>query len=194
MRPSALALGALACMLHAVLSSPGAWAGEAGPAKSGWPPEGTKVLDRIVAVVNTDPVTWFELMLKAAPFEARLRSKGGLGLDKALLALRAQVLDSLINDILIRSEARKMRLEVTQEQIDAHLTQIKTSNSWDDDDLLEAVKQIGFESLADYRRNVQRELLKQQAIGYRVRALVKINPQEAQKRLETNLKAEGGGI
>jgi len=179
--------------LVAALSAP-VVAGEPTKKNRDWPPEGTRILDRIVAVVNTEPVTYFELMLKAAPFEARLRSQGAPDLKKALLTLRAQVLDSLINDILIRGEARKMRLEVTQEQIDAHLLQIKNANSWDDDELLEAVKQIGFESLADYRRNVKRELLKQQAIGYRVRSRVKVSEDEVTKQLDEQLKGEGGGV
>ena len=163
-------------------------------ATTSWPPEGTRILDRIVAVVDNEPVTLFELLLKAAPFEARLRAQGAEDLDKALRAVRAQVLDSLVNDILIRTEARKMRLEVTQDQVEAHLVQIKNANGWDDDDLLDGVKRIGFDSLADYRRNVKRELLKQQAIGYRVRGRIKISPDEIKKRLDAQLGTGGSGV
>lgn len=180
------------------LGMPAATAAEPAPATTtkakAFPVPGATLIDRIVAVVNTDPVTLFELMLKAAPYEARLRANGGPKLEAALTKLRAEVLDSLVNDILIRAEARKMRLEVTQDQIDAHMTQIKNSNSWDDDELAEAVKQIGFDSIADYRKNVKRELLKQQAIGYRVRAKVKVTDAEVAKELEERLKSGEGGV
>lgn len=144
-----------------------------------WPPEGATVIDRIVAIVNTEPVTKFELDRATAPFVPQiLRStEPGERKDK-LESLNTEVRDGLVNDILIREEARKMRLEVSPEQVDQEVERVRRANKWSEDQLRSAVRQLGFESIAAYRKHVERELLKNQAIGIRVSSRIKIDPDE----------------
>lgn len=147
-----------------------------------WPPPGIQLLDRIAAIVNTEPITQFELSRAMGPFVLKLREEhDGDELEAKLAELQREVLASLVNDILIHGEARKLKLEVTQEQIDQQLERVKRANGWSDDDLDTAIKQLGFESMADYRRHAERELLKNQAISIRVSSRIVIDEAEVQR-------------
>ncbi len=145
-----------------------------------WPPPGGRVVDRIIAVVNVEPVTSFELERALAPFVAQAMRTGGLT-QHELVQLEREALDNLVNDLLIRDEAKKLKLEVAPEQVDAQLARVKKQNAWSDAELEEAVKRLGFESLADYRRHAERELLKNQAIGIRVGSRVQIDEAEVER-------------
>jgi len=159
--------------------------GVAGPAVAGgWPPPGVTLLDRVEAIVNREPITRFELERAMRPYEAKLRSdaeRAGRDVNEDRKRLRQEILNSLVNDILIRDEARKMHLEVDPEQVDAQLTRVKQANGWDDDQLAQAVRQLGFESIADYRAHARKEILKNQVISIRVAAKVKIDESEVER-------------
>src|SRR5690606_12590618 len=140
---------------------------ETAPAASAWPPPRGEVIDRVMAVVNDEPVTYFELRRASAPFvakamtEARSREE----LTGKIWQVQREVLDNLMNDILVYAEAKKLSLTVTPEKIDQHMERIKSTNSWTDEDLAEQLAKLGYASIADYRRNVEREMLKSQAIS-----------------------------
>lgn len=179
----------LAAALTLLVATPPARAG-------GWPPAGVTLLDRVEAIVNREPITRFELERAMRPYEAKLRSdaaRAGRDVDSDFRRLRKEVLDSLVNDILIRDEARKMHLEVDPEQVDAQITRVKSANNWGDDELAAAVRQLGFESIADYRAHARREILKNQVISIRVGAKVKIDEAEV-GRLYTEQYGQDEGV
>lgn len=146
-----------------------------------WPPEGGRVIDRIVAIVNREPITAFELARAARPYMARLAEAGITDLAEEMKKRRSEVLDSLVDDILIYAEARKMKLDVSPEQVAAQVERVKEANGWDDDDLGEAITALGFESISDYRQHAKREMVKNQAIGYRVSSRIKIDASEIER-------------
>ena len=142
-----------------------------------WPSASGVVVDGIVAIVNSEPITLFEVDRAAAPFIAKAYSEGQ-AVESETRKIRMDVLNNLINDILIREEAKKLEIEVTPEQVDAHLDRVKSGQSWDDEDLEGAVIQGGFSSLTAYRTHVERELMKTQAVSIRVSSRIQVQPDE----------------
>lgn len=159
-----------------------------------FPPE-SRVSDRIVAIVNTEPVTLFELRRAAAPNVAMaVREAQGdeQKLDKALKRVVQKTLDALVDDILIADEAKQMDLTVSAEKVDAHINKIKEQNGWSDDDLAAELKKLGFASIADYRRHTEREMLKSQVVGIKVASRVKVDESAVDAALAT--RTEGGQV
>ena len=152
--------------------------GAAHGAEATWPPPDARVIDGVVAVINAEPVTRFELRRAAAPFAAKLVESDEEDLAGALRKLRADVLESLVEDILILDEARKLKIPVAPDQVEAQIERVKQGNSWSDEVLEQAVRQSGFTSLAAYRQHVERELIKAQAVSIRVASRVQIDPAE----------------
>ena len=165
--------------------------------KNEWPPKGTLVVDAIVAVVDSEPITLYEFQRAAAPYVAKFRSEnvGGDPAEKAsqIKRIRDDVIESLIANKLIRQEAMKLDLKVTSEQVDAQLAQVKNSNGWDDEDLAGAVGRLGFDTLQDYRRHVSSELLKNRVIGIKVSSKIRIDLAEA-KRMYRAKYGESGKV
>jgi hypothetical protein len=165
--------------------------------KKEWPPKGTLVVDAIVAVVDSEPITLYEFQRAAAPYVAKFRSEN-VSDDPAEQAsqikrIRDDVIESLIANKLIRQEAMKLDLKVTSEQVDAQLSQVKNSNGWDDEDLAGAVGRLGFDTLQDYRRHVSAELLKNRVIGIKVSSKIRIDLAEA-KRMYRKKYGESGKV
>ncbi|MEZ4265076.1 MAG: peptidylprolyl isomerase [Myxococcota bacterium] len=157
-----------------------------------WPPEDATLIDGIVAVVNSELITSFELERAIAPFEAQITA-GGERLDAAKrLKIRGDVLEGLVNDLLILGEANKMKLEAKQSQVDEQLQRLKAGNDWDDDELSEALQGAGFASIAAYRSHVEKELLKNQVLSIKVASRVQVDEDEVQRAFDREVATAGG--
>ncbi|MCC6625169.1 MAG: peptidylprolyl isomerase [Deltaproteobacteria bacterium] len=158
-----------------------------------FPPE-SRIADRIVAIVNSEPVTLYELRRAASPQVARAMREIGRDPKKLDLALRRivkETLDALVDDILIAEEAKAMDLAVQPEKVDAHLAKIKEANGWTDDELSEELGKLGFASITDYRRHTEREMLKSQVVGIKVASRVKVEESEVEAALKQQLGSSG---
>ena len=182
---AALALGVTG---PAALAATGDGGGDAA-----WPPEDGELLDGVVAIVNDEPITLFEMRRAAAPYVAKLVSEvdDEDELDHKLLQLQQEVLDNLIDEILISSEARKMGLTASNDKVEEHLKSVMEANGWTEDELTENLRRLGFSSLADYRRHTEREMVKSQAIGIKVGSRVKIDERDVEAELKARLGAAG---
>lgn len=157
-----------------------------------WPPEDATLIDGIVAVVNSDLITSFELQRAIAPFEAQIEAGGERLDDTKRIKIRGDVLEGLVNDLLILGEANKMKLEAKQSQVDEQLERLKSGNDWDDDELAEALQQAGFASIAAYRAHVEKELLKNQVLSIKVASRVQIDEDEVQRAFDREMTGAGG--
>jgi parvulin-like peptidyl-prolyl isomerase len=154
-----------------------------------WPPEGSRLVDRVVAIVNKEPVTLFELQRAVAPQLAPIMRAATEPAERERLMKRAidDALDGLIDDILVYAEAQEMELSVAPEKIDAHLAKIRDDNGWTDDELASQLQKLGFSSVADYRRHTEREMLKSQVVGIKVASRVKVDEAEVEVELKRQL-------
>ncbi len=157
-----------------------------------WPPAGGRLVDGIVAIVDKEPVTLFELERTVAPFVARLLAQGSNVDAEHLKKVRAEILDNLVNDKLILDEAHKMRLEVKAEQVDEQLGRLKERSNWGDDELAEALKRHGFPSINAYRHHVEQEILRNQVISIKVASKVQIPDKDVEEAIARELDGAGG--
>jgi len=143
--------------------------------------DGGVLIDRLIAVVNTDPITLFELHRAAAPYVAKVVSESDADeVPGQLDQIQAEVLDNLINDLLVYAQAKDLGLSVSPEKIDEHIERIRSANGWSVDELTEQLRRLGFASLADYRRHTEREMLKSNAISIKVGSRVKIDEKDVE--------------
>ena len=150
-----------------------------------WPPKGKGIIlvDGIVAIVDTGPVTLFQLVRAAGPYIARLRQSATVASDvpAKLRKIYRDVLENLVNDMLIFARAKSKGVEVSKAQIDAQINQVKKVNNWTDAELIAALGQMGFQSMAEYRKHAKREIMKNQLIGREVSSRIKVDASEVQR-------------
>ncbi len=158
-----------------------------------WPPENGRLLDRLVAIVNTEPVTLFELQRAAAPNLARVlrETRDPAERDQKLKAVIQEALEQLVDDILVYEQADDMDLTASPEKIDEHIRKIREGNGWTEDELAAELSKLGFVSIADYRRHTEREMLKSQVISIKVVSRVKISEDEVRTEYDRLIKETG---
>jgi peptidyl-prolyl cis-trans isomerase SurA len=129
------------------------------------------VVNRILALVDGEPVTLYELKDFAAG-DPRLR--------QALPAQQGEVLDLLITKRLIEKEVEQQGIKVQDADIDHYIDNIKKQNNIDDTQLDAALEQQGL-TRERYRQQVREELQRAQLINREIRGKVSVSPEEIER-------------
>jgi len=138
------------------------------------------VVGRILALVDGDPVTLYELKDFAA---------GDPRLKQALSTDQAAVLDLLITKRLIQKEVEKQGIVVQDADVDRYIANIRERNKIDDAQLDAALTQQGL-TRERYRAQVREELERAQLINREIRGKVSVSPEEIARYYQEH---EGGG-
>lgn len=150
---------------------------------------GGRSIDRVLAVVNDDLVLESEVEQSALMF---LKATGK-DLDFDSTAGRRQwdevkhkALDELIDEKLVLQQAAELKLQVTSEQVDRALDEVKQQNNLNDQQFREALKAQGF-SLESYRRQLRKQILEMQAKNMSVGSRVNITDDEIRALYEQEI-------
>jgi parvulin-like peptidyl-prolyl isomerase len=176
-------------VLSAALIAPTLLAG--GTAAAAEPAPTHPVIDRLVVIVNSEPVTQFEMRRAAAPFVAKAvtESRSKEELDTKIEQIEREVLENLTNDLLVYGEAKKLSLTVDPQRVTDRLDRIRDANKWTEEQFAEQLRRLGYASISDYRRHTEREMLKSQAISAKVSSQIKIDESEVQEELKKQISA-----
>lgn len=142
------------------------------------------VLDKVVAVVNSDVILHSELLTRSAPLVADLGeiadSRDRARREKKIVS---QVLDDMINEELMVQAAVESKLQVKPEEIQSALEEIKRQNKLDDKGLADALSMQGY-SIASYKKDVKRQILRMRAVNMLVRPRVTITDDDLRARYD----------
>jgi len=153
-----------------------------------------RVVEKIAAVVGSNIILASEVEEKAAPMLGDLtRIADPQKRAARATALRREVLDRLIDDELINEQATELRLTVTPEQIDASIAEIKRQNNIDDRQLDEALRGQGM-TMATYRADLKRQLLRFRVINIAVGSKVTITDEDVRAYYNRHYKASGANV
>lgn len=146
------------------------------------------VVDRIVATVDGSPITLFEL-------ERFIRLNGGADPNAVSREDKEKALELLIGETLVRLESRRLGLSVSKEDVDLYIEEIKRGNNLDEASLSAALAQQGF-TIESYKRQIAKELLKNQLIMRQIRQDVNVSSADVAKYYEDNkdLFAKTGSV
>lgn len=148
-----------------------------------------QILDRIVAIVNTEIIllsdfTLLQKTLKTPDFvdEALL---GKNSLDELSQSRQLQ-LDYLISERIMSSEIKRLNLSVTAEKVDQEVAQLAQRNGIKTEDVYKAVNERGL-ATADYRDFLKNKLERQSLIESEIISRLRISDDDAlSEYLKTN--------
>ena len=115
-------------------------------------------LDRIVAVVNNDVITEFELQNRVRQVAVNLRRQN-IELPP-MPQLRAQVLDRLITEKAMQQRAREIGVRVDEQMVTASIEQIARNNKLTTDELRSRLREEGV-SWSAFRSQIRDEITQQ---------------------------------
>jgi peptidyl-prolyl cis-trans isomerase SurA len=153
-----------------------------------------RVVEKIAAVVGANVILASEVEEKASPLMAEISRIGDTAKRSArAVALRREVLDRLIDDELISTQAAELRLTVSPEQVDASIAEIKRQNNIDDKQLKDALHGQGM-SMTTYRADLKKQLLRFRVINIAVGSKVNISDEDIRSYYNRHYKAGGANI
>ena len=144
------------------------------------------LLDRVVAVVNQDVITWSELY-RAMEADASPKIKE-LQKDeqrKALKENEAAFLETLINVRLQLQEAKKAGIRVSDEELQGAIDSIKKKYSMSDDAFSESLKKEGF-TLAEYKKRLGEQILISKLVNSEIRNKIVVSDEDLRKFVTEN--------
>lgn len=156
------------------------------------------LIDRVVAVVNDEAITWGELY-SAMEFElARQMKSLSVEQKKAIFEENeTSFLEQMINVKLQLQEAKKLGLKVGDREVDAAIDGIKSKYSMSDEQFAEAIANEGMD-VNEYRQRLRDQLLINKVLDIQVRSKLaapdeKGDSGDAYLRLRQILIAKGPG-
>ena len=147
-----------------------------------------RVVGRVAAVVGDSIVLASEVEERVAPLLVdanQIRDPDKRAARSS--ALRREVLDRLIDDELIVQQAAELKLTISNEQVDASIEEIKKQNNLNDDQLREALRGQGM-TMAAYRADLKRQLLRFRVLNIAVGSKVNISDDEVRAYYERHMK------
>ena len=144
------------------------------------------LLDRVVATVNDEVITWSELM-------SAIMLEGKAVLDKSkaeerkkqIKELEGPFLEELINLRLQLQAARQMRLGVSEAEIDGSIDEIKSNYNLTDESLNASLEAEGL-TMTEYRTRLSDQILLQKTINVAVRSKVVITDKKIEEYYNKN--------
>ena len=141
-----------------------------------------EVVNRIVATIDGEPITAFEV----AGYRAQLGDRP---------ATDEQILDAIITERLLEKEAEARGIKASSEDVDAYVKEIKERGHLDDAAFAAALARQGL-TPEQYRERVEKELVKTQLIAREIRGRVSVPDEEVERYYDAHKEQyrTGGGV
>lgn len=144
------------------------------------------LLDRVVATVNDEVITWSELM-NVILFEGReyLNAENDKSREEKIRELERPFLNKLIDMRLQTQEAKAMGMAVHNDEIESAMSDIRVKYNMTEDDFLASLAKEGI-MIEDYTKGLGDQILLQKVVNYAVRGSVVVTDKEVEEDYNAN--------
>ena len=155
--------------------------------------EGSEIIDRIVAIVNDDIITLFELNRSFQPYAERI---GGLGYasgkeSKMLFTAREEILNKLIDEKIKDQEIKRFNIKVDEKEIDQTIERIKEVNYYTDEELRAALAGEGL-AMEEYRERLKEQMLRSKLVNREIKSKIVITKEDLKSYYDSHSAKYGG--
>jgi peptidyl-prolyl cis-trans isomerase SurA len=169
---------------------------EAAPAEPSSSPAGSRAaggsasragklkVDYVVAIVNDAIILNSELEARRVPVMNETQQIADpKERERRVAKLTSQVLDEMVNDELEVQAAEAAKIEVESSEVQAALDEIKQQNNLDDSGLAAALSAQGF-TLANYKQEVRRQMLRLRAENQIIAPKIQVSDEDVRARYD----------
>jgi len=151
------------------------------------------LLDRVVAVVNQEVITWSDLY-KAMEFEASDKMRGLKDEEKRKIFKENEgiFLESLIDMKLQLQAAKQLGIEASTDDVNSTIVDIRKKYSLDEPALIESLKKEGF-AFDEYKKKIAEQIILSRVVSQQVKSKIVVSESDVQKQMgeNKNILAEG---
>lgn len=145
-----------------------------------------EVCNRVVAVVNDEVITLYELNKKIkevtglAPLDLRQES------EDAFLDARRKILNLLIDEKISDNKSKELGIVVTQTEVDRAVERIKEGNQWTHEDLLYRLEMQGID-YEEYLKIIKNNIERSKLINLEIKSKIIVREEMIQQYYEEHL-------
>jgi peptidyl-prolyl cis-trans isomerase SurA len=176
----------LIALVPGIASITPAWGDDKGaPKKQRSPNAGRKVVvERVIAIVNDAIILQSELDARLVPVRNEAMQLPDVKeRERRLAKLAGQMLDEMVNEELIVQAGEAAKVEVEASDVQAAIDEIKQQNNFDDATLNQVLAAQGF-TLAGYRTELRRQILRLRAQNQLVAPKVQVTEEDVRARYD----------
>jgi peptidyl-prolyl cis-trans isomerase SurA len=141
--------------------------------------QAAQLVDRIVAVVNGEIITFQDL-------QQQIRLSVGQTPDPATAEkIAPQVLDGMIDDVILRQEAQRLKIEVSDSEVENEIRQFKARRRLSEEDFERTLRLQGL-TPEQFKERSREDITKHKMLGYMVRRKVVVTQEEIDAYMEQN--------
>jgi len=136
------------------------------------------VVDRIVAVVNQEIITFSEIEKWSRPFQEEIQTEDRLERRERIQEVFRKILGRIIDEKLIEQEARRSGIKVTSKEIEGAVEEVKQKNKINQEELEKALAAEGL-TLEAFKKELERRILRTKFVS----SVVKVEQKAGEKEL-----------
>lgn len=152
-----------------------------------------EIVDRIVAIVNNEVISLYELDQTVAPYIQKVKeSQYPPDVERQVLfEIRSQVLNELINQKLTDQELKQQNISVSENEVDNTIERLKESRQITDEELRKFLEDEGI-TYDEYRKQTKRQILRARLVNLEVRSKIVITEQDIKDYYNQHIAEYGG--
>jgi peptidyl-prolyl cis-trans isomerase SurA len=138
-----------------------------------------EVVDRIVAIVNNEVISLYELNKAMQPYIEQVRnSQYPQDVERQLtFEVRGKILNEMINEKLADQELKRQNISVSDKEVDSAIERIKESRAVTDEELRKVLAAQGM-TYEEYRQQTEQQILRAKLVNREVRSKIVITEQD----------------
>jgi peptidyl-prolyl cis-trans isomerase SurA len=144
------------------------------------------LLDKVVAVVNQEVITWSELYKSmeadAAPHVKEMKDNERRQIFKES---EASFLETLINVKLQLQEARNLGVNVTDEEVKEGIDNIKKKYSMTDSAFMDSLKKEGY-TFDEYKKRLREQIIISKVVNLQIRSKILVSERDVKRFIDEN--------
>lgn len=132
-----------------------------------------ELVDRIVAVVNDEVISLYELKENLKPYLDQIKNaQYSEEQEKQMVyTIRQRILEQLINQKLADQELERLNITVSDKEVDNAIERIKSDRFITDEELREGLEQQDL-SYEEYRNRIREQLLRSKLVNYEIKSKI----------------------
>jgi len=152
-----------------------------------------ELVDRIVAVVNNEIITLYDLNLAFAPYASNIKALKypPEKESQTLFQVRQDILERLIDSMLTDQQVKRNRITVSQNEIDRTVENIKESRQFTDEQLRQGLASQGM-TMEEYRKEIKDQIMRTKLVNREVKAKIVITKEDIKEYFESHREKYAG--
>jgi peptidyl-prolyl cis-trans isomerase SurA len=152
-----------------------------------------EIVDRIVAVVNDDIITYLDVQGEMSPYEAQIKA---VGYDpekeqQMLYRVRNDIVKKLVDKKITDQEIKRHKITISDVDIDNNIEQIKEGKLWTDEEFREALEREGM-TVESYRKKVKEQALRARLLNTTVKSKIVVTKEDVAAYYTNNIEKYQG--